>query len=207
MHRRASIGFPRIGNIIAAALVAAGCSGATSSPGYRNPDSRGFAQDAMARGPLPVIVQGTPYAQAETRTTQVVLDNMRRAMSWTATPQLIADPALRPTAPFYVVMTFNSGAMDANVQCTIPPAGGGPQEQGAVQVAASFCGSGSLISTTSGWIDQSTGPDDPGFGRLITQVTSDLFPSTWQPQPGVGFGVGIGSGGGSWSGGGIGVGF
>jgi hypothetical protein len=207
MHRHAPIGLPRIGSIIAAALLAAGCSGATSSPGYRNPNSRGFAQDAMATGPLPVVVQGTPYVQAEARTTQVVLDNMRRAMSWTATPQLIADPGLRPTAPFYVVMTFNSGAMDPNVQCTIPPAGGGPQEQGAVQVSASFCGNGSLISNTSGWTDQSAGPDDPRFGGLITQVTSDLFPSTWQPRPGVGFGVGIGSGGGSWSGGGIGIGF
>ena len=205
MRRYASVAFQRIGSIIAMGLVITGCTGATTSPGYRNPDSRGFAQDAMARGPLPVVVQGTPYAQAETRTTQVVLDNMRRALTWTATPQLIADPALRPTAPFYVVMTFNGGAPDANVQCTISPGGGGPQEQGAVQLAASFCGGGSLISTTSGWIDRSTGPDDPSFARLITQATSDLFPSTWQPQPGVGFGVGIGSGG--WSGGGIGVGF
>ena len=77
-------------------------------------------------------------------------------------------------------------------------------ERGAVQVAASFCGSGSLISTTSGWIDSSTGPDDPAFAQLITQITTDLFPTTWQPQPGIGVGVGIGSGG--WSGGGVGVG-
>ena len=204
MPRRAYIAFPRIGYIIATAFVIASCGGPASSPGYRNPNARSFAQDAMARGPLPVVVQGAPYAQADARTTQVVLDNMRRAMSWTANPQLIADPALRPTTPLYVVMTFNSGAMDANVQCTIPPGGGGPQEQGAVQVAASFCGSGSVISNTSGWINQSAGPEDPAFSRLITQVTSDLFPSTWQPRPGVGFGVGVGSGG--WSGGGAGVG-
>ena len=205
MRRHVSVGFQRFCTIIAIALVLTGCTGATTSPGYRNPDSRGFAQDAMARGPLPVVIQGTPFAQAETRTTQVVLDNMRRALTWTATPQLIADPALRPTAPFYVVMTFNSGAPDANVQCTISPGGGGPQEQGAVRLAASFCGSGSMISTTSGSIDQSAGPDDPGFARLITQATSDLFPATRQSRPGVGFGVGIGSGG--WSGGGISVGF
>lgn len=197
---------PLVGRLCAlvAAVAIAGCGGPMSSPGYRNPNSRGFAQDVMARGPLPVVVQGTPYAQGEARTTPVVLDNMRRAMFWTARPQLIADPALQPTAPFYVVMTFNAGAMDPNVQCTIPPAGGGPQPGGAVQVAASFCGSGSLISSTSGWIDGSTGLDDPAFGRLVTQVTTDLFPTTWQPQPGIGFGVGVGSGG--WSGGGVGVG-
>lgn len=190
--------------VLAAAIAVAGCSGPTSSPGYRNPNARGFAQDAMARGPLPVVVQGAPYAQAEAKTTQVVLDNMRRAMSWTATPQLIADPSLEATTPLYVVMTFNSGAIGGNVQCTIPPAGGGPQPGGAVQVAASFCGSGDLISSTSGWIDGSAGPDDPAFGRLITQVTSDLFPTSWQPRPGIGVGVGVGSGG--WSGGGVGVG-
>ncbi|HYN38996.1 MAG TPA: hypothetical protein VES39_07080 [Rhodospirillales bacterium] len=190
--------------IIASVLVLAACSGPRTSPTYRNPDSRGFAQDAMARGPLPVVVQGVPFAQAEARTQQVVLESMRQAMSWTATPRLIADPSLKATAPLYVVMTFNSGAMDANVQCTLPPGGGGPQEQGAVQVAASFCGGGSLISNTSGRIDRAAGPDDPAFGQLIAQVTSDLFPSTFQPRPGVGFGVGIGSGG--WSGGGAGVG-
>ena len=205
MRRHVSVGFQRFCTIIAIGLVLTGCAGATTSPGYRNPDSRGFAQDAMARGPLPVVIQGTPFAQAETRTTQVVLDNMRRALTWTATPQLIADPALRPTAPFYVVMTFNSGAPDANVQCTISPGGGGPQEQGAVRLAASFCGSRELISNTYGRIAGVDGAADPAFARLIGQVTTDLFPPPGWLRPGIGIGVGIGSGG--WSGGGAGIGF
>jgi hypothetical protein len=190
--------------LVVAVTALTACGGARTSPTYRNPESRAFAQDAMARGPMPVLVQGTPFPQEQVRTQQVVLDNMRRAMSWTATPRLIADPELKPTAPLYVVMTFNAGAADGNIQCTLPRGGGGPQERGAVQVAASLCGSGSMISNTSGSIDASTGPDDPAFAQLITQVTSDLFPTFYQPRPGFGVGAGVGSGG--WSGGGVGVG-
>jgi hypothetical protein len=202
-YRRIGRGAVELCLLVAVAALAA-CGGPRTSPTYRNPDSRAFAQDAMARGPMPVLVQGVPFQQAETRTQQVVLENMRRAMSWTATPRLIADPELKPTAPLYMVMTFNGGAIDGNVQCTLPNAGGGPQERGAVQVAASFCGSGGLISNTSGRIDTSTGPDDPAFAQLVEQVTSDLFPAFYQPRPGFGVGVGVGSGG--WSGGGVGVG-
>jgi hypothetical protein len=68
-----------------------------------------------------------------------------------------------------------------------------------VQVAASFCGSGSLISNTTGRTETSSGVDDPSFAELIRQVAYDLFPRS-EPQP---FGTGIGIGGGA---GGVGVG-
>ena len=188
-----------------AAAVLAGCGGPMTSPTYRNPEARSFAQSALAAGPMLVVIQGQPFAGDPERTRQAVLAAMARAMSWTASPRLATDPAEAPTSSLYVVMTFNAGAIDANVQCTMPPAGGGPEETGKVEVAASFCGSRELISNTYGRVSAVDGPDDPAFTRLIGQVTTDLFPPPGWLQPGVGFGIGVGSGG--WSGGGIGIGF
>lgn len=151
-----------------------------------------------------VVIQGQPFAHEEERTRHAVLAAMARAMSWTGTPQLTTDAAEAPTSSLYVVMTFNNGAIDGNVQCTVPPAGGGPEDDGSVAVAASFCGSRELISNTYGHIKGVDGADDPAFARLIGQVTTDLFPPPGWLQPGVGFGIGVGSGG--WSGGGAGIG-
>jgi len=189
---------------IAAAAALAGCSGPVTSPTYRNPDARTFAQSAMAGGPMLVVIQGQPFAHEEERTRQAVLAAMTRAMSWTGTPQLTTDAAEAPTSSLYVVMTFNNGAIDGNVQCTVPPAGGGPEDDGSVAVAASFCGSRELISNTYGRINGVDGADDPAFARLIGQVTTDLFPPPGWLRPGIGVGFGIGSGG--WSGGGAGIG-
>jgi hypothetical protein len=188
--------------IMVAASTLAGCAGPMTSPTYQNPNSRGFAQDAMARGPMLVKLQGRAYDSPEPQLADAVLMAMRSAMPWTATPQLTTAPEQAPTS-LLVVMTFNGGVVDANVQCSGGSAGGGPQVNGAVQVTASFCGSGDLISNTSGRIDRSSGPADPAFAGLIRQITYDLFPSPGLlPLPGTG--IRIGGGG---SGVGIGIGF
>jgi hypothetical protein len=186
--------------------VSAGCAGTpTTSATYQNPDSRGFAQSAMSVGPMLVKIQGHPYAVSGEQTEEVVLSAMSRAMSWTATPRLTTDPAAAKVPSMVVVMTFNSGVIDANAQCSGDSRGGEPQPQGAVQVAASFCGSGSLISNTTGHIDETTGVGDPRFAELISQVTYDLFPYDWQQPPGMGIQIGGGSGG-VGIGGGLGIG-
>ncbi len=198
----------RVGMVsILTAGMLVGCGGPVTSPTYRNPDARSFAQSAMAGGPMLVVIQGQPFAGDQERTQQAVLAAMARAVSWTGTPRLTVDAAEAPTSSLYVVMTFNTGAIDANVQCTVPPAGGGPEEDGSVTVAASFCGSRELISNTYGRIAGVDGADDPAFARLIGQVTTDLFPPPGWLRPGIGIGVGIGSGGWSGGGGGIGIGF
>jgi hypothetical protein len=195
---------------LAAALAIAGgvaaCSGATTSPTYQSPDSRVFAQSAMASGPMLVRIQGSPYTAPEPRLADAVLTQMRSAMSWTGTPRLTTAAGEAPTSSLLVILTFNAGVVDANVQCSGGSAGGPPQPDGAVRIAASFCGSGSLISNTSGRIERSTGPDDPAFAHLVRQVTNDLFPSSTQPPPGLGIQIGGGRVG-VGSGVGVGIGF
>lgn len=193
---------------IAGVVMLPGCEGPRTSATYQSPQSQGFAQDAMARGPLLVTIQGRPYA-AEQASEQATLSAMQSAMTWTATPRLTTDPAQAAVPSMRVVMTFNGGIVDANVQCLGGSEGGGPQPEGAVQVTASFCGSGDLISNTSGRIVRSTGPEDPQFASLVRQVIYDLFPSPWQqPQPGIGIGIGgVGGSIGVGSGIGVGVGF
>ena len=100
---------------------------------------------------------------------------MRQAMSWAATPRPHHRPGRRQIPSMIVVMTFNGGDIDANDQCTGDSRGGEPQPEGAVQVMASFCGSGTPLSSTSGRIKNSTGAADPQFAALISRVTRDLL--------------------------------
>jgi hypothetical protein len=161
----------------------------------------------MSTGPMLVEIQGQPYAASAEQIDDAVLRAMHDAMSWTATPRLTTDPAAAKIPSMVVVMTFNGGVVDANVQCSGGSEGGEPRPQGAVQVTASFCGNGSLISNTSGRIDTSSGVGDPLFAELIRQVADDLFPRSEQQPPGTGIRIGGGGGGfGIGTGGGIGIG-
>ncbi len=179
---------------LAASLgAAAGCAdGPTTSATYRSPDSRAFAENAMSTGPMLVRIQGRPYAVPEEQIDQAVLSAMTQAMSWTATPRLTTDSAAARISSMVVVMTFNGGIVDPDAQCAGGSEGGEPHPQGAVQVAASFCGSGSLISNTTGRIDASSGVNDPLFADLIRQVAYDLFPRSEQWPSGMGIGIGGG---------------
>jgi len=196
--------------LLAALLAGVSCSGPTTSATHQNPDAQTFAQNAMADGPMLVKITGTPYDVDQQRVDDIVLREMTSAMTWTATPRLTTDPQAARTPSMFVAMTFGRGAVDGNALCQPGGGdpGGGPLDGGAVEVAASFCGAGTMISNTSGRLDQSTGPDDAKFAQLIGQVTRDLFPSEgWQPRPGFGIGVGVGSGGNVGFGTGIGIGF
>lgn len=187
-------------------LALSGCAGTTStSPGYRNPDARELADSAMSAGPLLVKIHGRPYASSQKQIEDAVLNAMGRAMSWTASPKLTADPAMAKVRSLFVVMTFNDTAVTADAQCSGDNGGGEPQSQGSVQVMASFCGESTPLSNTSGRIGESNAIDDPQFGALIAQVTEDLFPGYWQPSVGTGLYMGGGSGFGI--GGGLGIGF
>ena len=183
-------------------LVLTGCADApTTSATYRSPDARTFAENAMSIGPMLVRIQGSPYATPTAKTEEVVLGAMSKAMSWATPPRLTTDPAAARMRSMVVVMTFNGGAVDARAQCRGESEGGEPQPQGAVQVAASFCGDGTLISNTTGRIGASSGVDDPQFAELVRQVARDLFPQSEQPL-GTGIGLGGGAGGGIGLGGG-----
>jgi hypothetical protein len=193
----------------AVTAVLAGCADRPeTSASYRSPDARAFAESAMAIGPMLVEIQGRPYAEPPEQIDRAVLTDMSQALSWTASPRLTTDPAATKVPSMVVTMTFNGGVVDANAQCRGESTGGEPQPQGAVQVAASFCGSGAMISNTVGRIDASSGVDDPQFARLMAQVARDLFPPSYeQPQPGLGIGIGGGGGGfGVGTGGGVGIG-
>jgi hypothetical protein len=194
--------------VVLGVAASAGCAdGATTSAGYRSPDSRAFAENAMSTGPMLVRMQGRPYAAPQAQIDQAVLGAMTRAMSWTATPRLTTDPAAARIPSMAVVMSFNGGVLDGDAQCRGENAGGEPGPQGAVQVTASFCGDGSLLSHTSGHIDTSSGVDDPRFAGLIRQVAYDLFPRSELQPFGTGIGIGGGAGGVGVGGGGGGSGF
>ena len=186
-----------------ALMASAGCANSRSGT-YENTDSRSFAESAMSTSPLLVKIQGRPYAAPEQQIEDAVLDAMRQAMSWTATPRLTTDPAAAKIPSMAVIVTFND-TVDADAQCSGGGEGGEPQPRGAVQVTASFCGDQSPISTNTRRISESTGVGDPQFATLISQVTGDLFAEDYRRPVAPGMYIGGGSGG-FGLGGGIGIG-
>jgi hypothetical protein len=81
-------------------------------------------------------------------------------------------------SPYRVVVLF-SPAPHANGErlCSRPDRPRAPAAKGAVRVLASLCSSDSRISTAAGSLAGVNGPDDPAFGRLMRQVSLNLFPS------------------------------
>ncbi|MGO4722952.1 MULTISPECIES: hypothetical protein [unclassified Inquilinus] len=50
-----------------------------------------------------------------------------------------------------------------------------------ILVRAAFCVAGREASAVTGFLDQSSGPDDPAFINLISHLTIELFPYTPPP--------------------------
>ncbi|MBK8176363.1 MAG: hypothetical protein IPK66_14185 [Rhodospirillales bacterium] len=211
----------RVAAALAVVALSACADGPVTSPSYQNPDSRSFAQSAMADGPMLVRIEGAPYPASADKIARVTLAAMSQAMSWTATPRLTTDPTAARVPSLVVVLTFNGPAgngpvgngaagngaaraatVSASAQCSGKSTGGGAQPQGAVQLTASFCGSGDLLANTRGSIETSTGVDDPRFAALMQQATQDLFAE----PPGLRPGFGLQLGGGTSVGVGMGVG-
>lgn len=117
---------------VMATITLGGCSGpsTTTSPTLQNPQAIELAQQAMARGPMLVVVEGTPYAMPNQDFAARVLDDAQLAMAWTASPRLTSDPAAATSPSRRVVMTFNGDVPDASAQCHGNTQGGGPGKDG-----------------------------------------------------------------------------
>lgn len=176
----------------------AGCSGPVVTPGYVNLGSSEFASAVMDKGPLLVRVYGTPYASEPGALSRLIEQEMARALPWIGTARFTTNAEKAVGGPWYVSLIFNQGYVGASQCRDQSGAGGTPSPNGDVMVSAAFCDGVDLISTTSGSLARSTGPDDPAFAALIRLTTQALLPGR-SSQPS-GFGLQIG-------GGGIGVGF
>jgi len=56
-----------------------------------------------------------------------------------------------------------------------PPAGGGPQAEGRVDLRAGFCRNEDTLAVIDGWAEELEGPEDARFAQLLRQVSRDVF--------------------------------
>lgn len=79
-------------------------------------------------------------------------------------------------SPYRTVVLFNAAeGVNAKRLC-----GGGDREQsstpGSIRLIAVFCSSDRRISSATGVLGGASGPEDPTFKRLLSQVSYQLFP-------------------------------
>ena len=83
-----------------------------------------------------------------------------------------------PVATTRVVVALNAGS-GARSLCQTAPDGAVTQGAGgqAVEVAAAVCRGDKTLSAVVGHAAKITGPDDPAFHKLMTQIAAEIFPS------------------------------
>ena len=156
--------------------------GPSTNVTYKIDDVWQVAQAVMANGPLPVLIAGAPYGGEAPRLAGSVVEDMERAITWYATPRFTAEAAGAASTTLRIVMTFNGGtALGGRDQCRGRMTGGEPQDDGRVEVIATFCDETVVLANVRGWIGRSEGASDPLFSALVRQVTRDMFAKSNHP--------------------------
>lgn len=129
---------------------------------------------AASRG-LATELIGNPFDVPESELRRVVVDTIRT--SHFGQPfRMLSDAEADHRSPYKVVLAFDqrpgyalcrSGPSDATPAAT---------DGGDIRVYAAFCARDRILTATRGRVSGATGPDDPRFRRLISQVGFELFP-------------------------------
>lgn len=131
---------------------------------------------ASGRAEQPVSVQGNPFAAPG------IADEVTRIMTQgfgggrtrfvpAAAPAAGSGPA---RAPYYSLVFNPAHGLLPDALCSSGPVATGPA-RGAIVVRAATCLDGQAQSAVTGYLDQASGPDDPGFTRLVRDLTQRLM--------------------------------
>ena len=163
--------FSRLGGL-AAALLVAGCQGATV---VRPATYESYTpQYAAAMHQLELI--GTAEGPDGTaRLAATAAEGI--AQGSMAGPQFTLYPrkAEEPQYGNRVVVVIGGG--NGATLCAAPPQQGAElRAPGPLRVAAAACTGASRLSSTTGSVGEISGPDDPAVARLFRQIGAELFP-------------------------------
>lgn len=129
--------------------------------------------------PLPVYVQGTPFAVPHAEIVQTVTNAMQGTTLGVPTRFV---PATRGTSPAYrVVMVFTPPpGLDGYALCTArpePPAAAfGVPPAARVELLGALCRGNQAISTADGTVPTAGGPDSATFQKGISEFAMALLP-------------------------------
>ncbi len=126
------------------------------------------------KGPLLLEISGSPYGESEgmvTRRVTAVLDNSLQIRPFTVT--LL--PGDADNASYHLRLVFN-GPKKGQVKdrCTASAVGGSKAGE-RVDLEATFCRDGEVLSAVDGWIEKTQSVEDEKFAKLLHQVTKELF--------------------------------
>lgn len=158
------------------AVALAGCAGTTV---VNHSYQQSYTPGEWRAYPLPVYVQGTPFAVPHTEIVKTVTDAMQGTTLGVPT-QFI--PATRGTSPAYrVVMVFTPPpGLDGYALCTArpePPAAAfGVSPATRVELLGALCRGSQAISTADGTVPTAGGPDSAIFQNGISQFAMALLP-------------------------------
>lgn len=159
--------------IVVLTLTASCDEGPTTVVDRRVEGTWSMAQGAMAKGPLPVVVEGDPF-ESQRPLDERIVALMTEAVTWTATPRFAADASA--SGGLRVVITFDPAvSMGGSAQCAGEAGRGERSRDGAVRVLATFCDGRTMLVSVSGRAADAKAPDDAEFDALIRQITLDLF--------------------------------
>jgi hypothetical protein len=167
----------RFATVAVAAAVLAGCGTPTIVPGEASMAySPLHASAALGGRQTPVIVYGSPFAGVDPNTLSPIVALALPHAAPMIDTQFVPFPAGGERPEYSIVMAFNTAAnisprslCDQNIRVPFDPT------HRPIQLQAVFCGPGAL-TTSTGWLSDASGPQDPEFQNLAFGVTHTLFP-------------------------------
>lgn len=161
-------------------LLLVGLTGCTAGDVQVNPRYMGSytltdRNYAAAHG-LATELIGNPFDAPESELRRAVTETIRTSHLGQPFRMLDDDDADR-RSPYKVVLAFDQ--RPGYGLCRTAPSDATPAATdgtGDIRVYAAFCARDRILTSTRGRVTGATGPDDPRFRRLISQVGFELFP-------------------------------
>jgi len=165
--------------LVAAALLA-GCAGGEGVVTYADyVESRYTPREAylaQSYGPLPLTVRGNPFAVEDA----VLAARVAEAMSgrnFGPPMRFSPNPVTGRPYDYRVVVAFNQPPVETENLCKAAGPVQASARDGTVHARGAFCIADQRLTEIQGRVGGVTGPDDPGFQALLTQITLALFPA------------------------------
>jgi hypothetical protein len=130
-----------------------------------------------SRGGLPTEITGNPFDAPDEQVYSVVRKTMAASHFGPDFPFLAEKPQ-GSTSPYRMVVVLGSkpGTAYSRLCAGVETPSGPKPKGGELRVSAALCARDEMITSTAGRVSGVTGPDDPTFVSLISQIALVLFP-------------------------------
>ncbi|HJS30346.1 MAG TPA: hypothetical protein VJ924_00025 [Alphaproteobacteria bacterium] len=159
----------------AAILALAGCAGVSTVTNfyYNSAYTPAHVTLAAANNPSQAVIRGSPFANDIDN--QGVIAAMQ-GQNWG--PKMFFAPTPRPDDlyGYKMVIAFNGMGPNNDALCKAPPAPAKPSGGDRIDASIAFCVGEVLLTDASGHITGVSGPEDPKFKRLISDLMLTITP-------------------------------